>query len=102
LRIILKDIGEKQEDVVHLYCDNKSAIAMSKNLVYHNRTRHIAIEHHFIREAIEEGEVELKFCKTEEQVADIFTKELLKEKFQQLREALGVQEQHIKGENVTN
>ena len=53
-----------------------------------------------IREAIEEGEIELKFCRSEEQVADIFTKALPKEKFQKLREALGVQEQHIKGENV--
>jgi hypothetical protein len=57
LRRILKDIGEKQEEVVHLYCDNKSAIAMTNNPVYHNRTRHIAIKHHFIREAIEECEV---------------------------------------------
>jgi hypothetical protein len=102
LRRILEDIGEKQEDAVHLHCDNKSAIAMAKNPVYHSRTRHIAIKHHFIREAIEEGEVELKFCRSEEQVADIFTKALPKEKFQQFREALGVQEQHIKGENVTN
>jgi hypothetical protein len=102
LRRILEDIGEKQEDAVHLHCDNKSAITMAKNPVYYSRTRHIAIKHHFIREAIEESEVELKFCWTEEQVADIFTKALPKEKFQQLREALGVQEQHIKGENVTN
>jgi hypothetical protein len=102
LRRILEDIGEKQEEVVHLHCDNKSAIAVAKNPVYHSRTRHIAIKHHFIREAIEEGEVELKFCKSEEQVVDIFTKTLPKEKFQQFREALGVQEQHIKGENVTN
>jgi hypothetical protein len=102
LRRILEDIGEKQEEAVHLHCDKKSAIAMAKNLVYHSRTRHIANKHHFIREAIEEGEVELKFCKLEEQVVDIFTKVLPNEKFQQFSEALGVQEQHIKGENVTN
>jgi hypothetical protein len=102
LRKILEDIGEKQKNVVHLHCDNKSAIAMAKNPIYHSKTRHIAIKHHFIRKAIEEGEVELKFWRTEKQVADIFTKALPKEKFQQLREALGVQEQHIKRENVTN
>jgi hypothetical protein len=99
---ILEDIGEKQEEAVHLHCESKSVISMAKNPVYHSRTRHIAIKHHFIREAIEEGEVELKFCKSEEQVADIFIKALPKEKFRQFREALGVQEQHIKGENVTN
>jgi hypothetical protein len=66
---------------VDLSCDNKLAIAMANNLVCHSRTRHIAIKHHFIREAIEEGEVELKFCRSEEQVVDIFTKALPKEKF---------------------
>ena len=73
---------------------------MTKNPVYHSRTRHIAIKHHFIREAIEEGKVELNFCRSEEQIADILTKALLKENFQFLREALRVQEYHIKGENV--
>jgi hypothetical protein len=76
LRIILEDIGEKQEEAIHLHCDNKSAIAMAKNPIYHSKTRHIASKHHFIRKAIEEGEVELKFCKSKEQVADIFTKAL--------------------------
>jgi hypothetical protein len=66
LRRILEDTREKQEDAAHLHCDNKSAIAMAKNPVYHSRTKHVAIKHHFIREAIEEGEVELKFCRKEE------------------------------------
>jgi hypothetical protein len=81
LKRILEDIGEKQEGAIYLYCDNKSAIVMAKNPVYHSRTRHIAIKHHFIRETIEEGEIELKFSRSEEQVVDIFTKALPKEKF---------------------
>jgi len=100
LRRILEDIGKKQEKATEIFCDNKSAIAMAKNPVYHSRTRHIAIKHHFIREAIEEGEIELNFCRSEEQIADILTKALPKDKFQILREALGVQEHHIKRENV--
>jgi hypothetical protein len=99
LKRILEDFGEKQE-AVNIHCDNKSAIAMAKNPVFHGRTKHIAIKHHFIREAIEDEEVQLSFCKTNDQVADIFTKALPREKFQKLRDALGVQEQHIKGENV--
>ncbi|RDY06070.1 hypothetical protein CR513_10006, partial [Mucuna pruriens] len=51
------------------------------------------------QEAIEE-EMQLEFCRSSDQIADIFTKALPKDKFQKLREALGVQEQHIKGENV--
>lgn len=73
---------------------------MAKNPVFHGRTKHIAIRHHFIREAIEDEEVQLSFCKTNDQVADIFTKALPREKIQKLRESLGVQEQHIKGDNV--
>jgi hypothetical protein len=65
---------------------------MANNPVYHSSTRHIAIKHHFIKEAIEECKVELKFCKLDEQVADIFAKALPKEKFQQLKQPLGVQE----------
>ena len=97
LRRILEDIGEKQKEATVMFCDNKSAIDIAKNPVYHSRTRHIAIKHHFIRDAIEDGEVELKFCKSEDQVADIFTKALPKDKFNYFREMLGVQEQHIKG-----
>ncbi|CAJ2661747.1 unnamed protein product [Trifolium pratense] len=98
LRRILEDIGEKQEGSLQLHCDNKSAIAMAKNLVFHSRTRHINIKHHFIRSVIEEGDVQLIFCSSQEQLADIFTKALPRGRFQQLREAMGVKEQHIKGE----
>ena len=75
-----------------IHCDNKSIIAMAKIPVYHNHTKHIAIKHHFIRESIEERQEQLVFCESKEQVADIFTKALPREKFQQLREALGVME----------
>ncbi|XP_038979882.1 uncharacterized protein LOC120109997 [Phoenix dactylifera] len=81
LRRILEYIGEKQEEAIEIFCDNKTAIAMAKNHVFHSRTKHIAIKHHFIRDAIEE-EVKLEFCRSGEQLADIFTKALPKEKFQ--------------------
>ncbi|KAK2398761.1 putative mitochondrial protein [Trifolium repens] len=100
LKRILQDIGEKQEGSLQLHCDNKSAIAMAKNPVFHSRTRHINIKHHFIRSVIEEGDVQLIFCSSQEQLADIFTKALPRGRFQQLREAMGVKEQHIKGEYV--
>ncbi|KAG6538568.1 hypothetical protein ZIOFF_003692 [Zingiber officinale] len=60
LRRILADLGHHQIEGTVLYCDNKSAIAMAKNPVHHNRTRHIALKHHFIRQAIEDKEIQLE------------------------------------------
>ncbi|KAG6471484.1 hypothetical protein ZIOFF_068926 [Zingiber officinale] len=67
LRRILGDLGHHQIEGTVLYCDNKSAIAMAKNPVHHSRTRHIALKHHFIRQAIEDKEIQLEFCRSEEQ-----------------------------------
>ncbi|GJZ43856.1 hypothetical protein Tco_0591111 [Tanacetum coccineum] len=67
---------------VPLYCDNKSAIALSCNNVQHSRSKHIDIQHHFIREQVENGVVELYFIRTKYQLADIFTKALPRERFE--------------------
>ncbi|KAL0392757.1 UNVERIFIED_CONTAM: Retrovirus-related Pol polyprotein from transposon RE1 [Sesamum radiatum] len=98
LRRILENIGEKQEEPTTIYCDNKSAIAITKNPVQHNRTKHIDIKYHSLREATTRGEIELKYCSTEEQLADIFTKALPRNKFEELRMKIGVCHKHIKGE----
>ncbi|KAL0375548.1 UNVERIFIED_CONTAM: Retrovirus-related Pol polyprotein from transposon RE2 [Sesamum calycinum] len=98
LRRILEDMGEKQEEPTTIYCDNKSAIAITKNPVQHNRTKHIDIKYHSLREATTRGEIELKYCSTEEQLADIFTKALPRNKFEELRMKIGVYHKHIKGE----
>ncbi|KAK4387768.1 Retrovirus-related Pol polyprotein from transposon RE2 [Sesamum angolense] len=97
LRRILEDIGEKQEEPTTIYCDNKSAIAITKNPVQHSRTKHIDIKYHSLREATTRGEIELKYCNTEEQLADIFTKALPRNKFEELRMKIGVCHKHIKG-----
>ncbi|KAL6129747.1 hypothetical protein ACLB2K_073096 [Fragaria x ananassa] len=98
LRRILEDFGELQPDATPLLCDNQSAIAMIKNPVFHNRTKHNKRKYHFIRSAVEDKEIEVVYCKTEDQVADIFTKALPKERFTYLRGLLGVQQQDIKKE----
>lgn len=97
LRRILEDIGEKQEESLLLHCDNKSAIAMAKNPVFHSRTRHINIKHHFIRSVIEDGDVQLVFCNSQEQLADIFTKALPRGRFQPLREAWELKSNTLRG-----
>ncbi|GKE38134.1 hypothetical protein Tco_1461539 [Tanacetum coccineum] len=61
---------------IPLYCDNRSVIALCCNNVQHSRSKHIDIRHHFIREQVEKGVVELYFVMTDYQLTDIFTKAL--------------------------
>ena len=75
---------------IPMYCDNKSAIALSCNNVQHSRSKHIDIRHHFIREQVEKGIVELYFVKSEFQLADIFTKALARERFEFILPRLGM------------
>ena len=75
---------------VPLRCDNTSAINISKNPVHHSRTKHIEIRHHFLRDHVEKGSIEMEHCRTEEQVADIFTKALDRQPFEHLRMLLGM------------
>ncbi|GJW76094.1 retrovirus-related pol polyprotein from transposon TNT 1-94 [Tanacetum coccineum] len=78
MRSQLSDYGFAYNHIP-LYCDNKSAIALCCNNVQHSRSKHIDIRHHFIREQVEKGVVELYFVRTEYQLADIFTKALPRE-----------------------
>ena len=90
LRRILTDLNQRQEDGTTIYCDNISSIALSKNLVFHGRSTHIEIRYHFIRKLVENGDIKMEFCKSEQQLADIFTKLLGIGTFVRLRECLGV------------
>ncbi|GKD94184.1 hypothetical protein Tco_1374021, partial [Tanacetum coccineum] len=89
MRSQLKDYGFLFNKIP-LYCDNKSAIALSCNNVQHSRSKHIDIRHHFIREQVENGVVELYFVETNYQLADILTKALPKERFAFLLPRLGM------------
>jgi hypothetical protein len=77
-------------DKIPLYCDSKSAIAISCNPVQHSKTKHIRVRYHFIKEHVEDGTVELFFVKTEYQLADLFTKALPKERFDNLVRRIGM------------
>nr|GEU97892.1 retrovirus-related Pol polyprotein from transposon TNT 1-94 [Tanacetum cinerariifolium] len=75
---------------IPIYCDSKSAIAISCNPVQHSRTKHIAVRYHFIKEHVEKGTIELYFVKTDYQLADIFTKALPTDHFNYLVRCLGM------------
>ncbi|GKD04218.1 hypothetical protein Tco_1179192 [Tanacetum coccineum] len=75
---------------IPLYCDNKSVIAICCNNVQHSRSKHSDIRHHFIKEQVENGVVELYFFRTEYQLAYIFTKPLARERLEFLINKLGM------------
>ena len=86
---VLKHLGWEQECCV-IYCDNCSTIKLSKNPVMHGRSKHIAIRYHFLRDLSKDGAVKLKYCATQDQIADIMTKPLKLDSYMKLRELLGV------------
>jgi len=63
-------------DPTMLYCDNQSAISLSKDRQYHTRMKHINMHFHFIHEAVEDGTVSLVYCLVDSMTADVFTKPL--------------------------
>jgi len=90
MRQTLKDIKVVYDEPISIFCDNTSAINISKNSVMHSRTKHVSIRYHFLREKVAENELKLEYVPTKDQVADIFTKALPKDTFEYLQEKLGV------------
>jgi hypothetical protein len=87
---LLGDLRNAATEVVDLRVDNQSALALMKNPVFHDRSKHIQTKFHFIREAVENGEITPSYIGTEGQLADILTKPLSRIKFQELREQIGM------------
>jgi hypothetical protein len=85
----LEDFSIRYENVP-IYCDNTSAINLSKDLIQHSRSKHIEIKHHFIRDHVNKKDIELIFVDTENQLADIFTKPLVEDRFNLLKEKLNI------------
>nr|GFC01456.1 copia protein [Tanacetum cinerariifolium] len=83
MRTQLTDYGF-QFNKIPMYCDSKSAIAISCNPIQHSRTKHIAVRYHFLKEHVEKGTIQLYFFKTDYQLADLFTKALPIDRFNYL------------------
>nr|GEW85880.1 copia protein [Tanacetum cinerariifolium] len=89
MRIQLTDYGFHFTKIP-IYCDSKSAIALSCNPIQHLRTKHIVVRYYFIKEHVEKGAIELYFVKTDYQLVDLFTKALPVDRFIYLVDCLGM------------
>ena len=82
-----------QEELTEVMVDNKSTMALAKNPVFHDRGKHIDTHYHYIRKCIIRKDVQFEYIKSQDQVADIFTKPLKHEDFVKLRSLLGITNQ---------
>ncbi|UYV62719.1 hypothetical protein LAZ67_2001718, partial [Cordylochernes scorpioides] len=90
IRRLLQGIGCDITKETELYIDNQAAIKLVENPVFHKRTKHIDVRYHFIRSKHEEGELKVHHVCSSEQLADIMTKPLPRNKFHYLRGLLNI------------
>lgn len=90
LQRLMCEVGSGKIKPVHLLCDNQSAIQFVKNPEFHQKTKHIDVRYHFIRECQASGEISISYIETQKQMADNFTKPMAKPRFVYLRKKLGV------------
>ena len=86
----MEDMTGDRSSATTIFIDNKSAIQLCKNPVFHDRSKHIEVRYHYIRECVEAGTICVKHISTGEQLADILTKPLARVRFQELRTRLGM------------
>ena len=89
-RIIEKLSLEESKCTTTIFCDNSSTIKLSKNPMLHGRSKHIDVRFHFLRDLTREGAIELVYCGTQDQLADVMTKPLTVDAFQRFQSQLGV------------
>jgi transposase InsO family protein len=89
LRGLVGDLGLTQEST-SVYCDSQSAIHLTKNQMYHERTKHIDVRHHFVRDIVSQGVVSVKKVSTHENPADMMTKAIPVTKFRHCQDLIGV------------
>ncbi|CAI5773473.1 Retrovirus-related Pol polyprotein from transposon TNT 1-94 [Podarcis lilfordi] len=87
---LIKDFGLVRKGPVSLLEDNQSCLKLTQSEKFLARTKHIGVKYHYIRQMIQDGLVELSYCSTQEMTADILTKPLPRESFQNLRVKLGL------------
>jgi hypothetical protein len=88
--MLLTDLFDLEMEATMILCDNQSCIKMMENPVFHDKSKHIEIQYHYIHDMVQRGVVKLQYVDTDEQVADVLTKPLSRVKFEYFRDKLGV------------
>lgn len=94
LRWLLSELQATQTEPTRMFCDNQAALHIAMNPVYHERTKHVEMDCYFVRERIQSHEIEAVKVGSKDQVADIFTKPLGRERFEFLISKLGIKNLH--------
>ena len=89
-RHILREIGFGDPGTMNLWCDNQTSIHIANNPVFHERTKHIKVDCHFVREKLEQKLIATNHVRTGEQLADIFTKSLVGKRVTYICNKLGM------------
>ena len=92
LRYLLRDLGVLHPEPALLYWDNKAALHIAANPVFHGWTRHNEMDCHYIRDKIQDGSVAIRFVNSRQQLADVLTKALGKDVFTSMICKLGVRD----------
>jgi hypothetical protein len=87
---LLADMTGFESRAPELMVDNQSAITLSKNPVFHDRSKHIDVRYHYIRECVDKNRIVIRYTVMEHQLADVLTKALSRVRFQELRIKIGV------------
>jgi len=90
LQYLLRDLNMSKYEPSILFRDNQGAISLAKNPTHHAKTKHVDVQLHFIRDHIEKGTINVKYCPTEDMLADIMTKGLAKDRHAGLMRSMGM------------
>ena len=90
IRNILRDLGIEYATPMNLHCDNKAAIQNAQNPVQHDRTKHVEVDRHFIKENLDEKLIQFSFIQSESQLANMLTKAVSMKMFHGIIDKLGM------------